>query len=284
MTRSVADTALLLTAMAGSDPADAATKDADAKKVDYVAALDKNALAGKRIGVLAFNAGYHAATDAAFARAREELKAAGAMLVEIKDFKGRDEINEAELTILLTELKADLNAYLATTPAAVKTRTLKDVIDFNEKTPAETALFHQDLFEQAEGTKGYTDPAYKKALATTKRLAATEGLDRLFKEQKLDALIAPSGGPAWMIDLVTGDHFLGAASTLPAVAGYPHITVPMGNASGLPLGLSIIGPAWSDAKIIALAYAYEQRTKARTPPRYLPTVEKPDAVRSALPK
>lgn len=284
MTRSVADTALLLTAMAGSDPTDPATKDADAKKVDYVAALDANAIAGKRIGVLMFHTGYNAATDKAFKRATDALKAAGATLVEIKDFEKRQEINDAELTILVTELKADLNAYLATTPAAVRTRTLKDVIDFNAKTPAEIALFHQDLFEMAEKTKGYDDPEYKKAVATAKRLAATQGLDRLFKDQKLDVLVAPTGGPAWMIDTVTGDHFLGAASTLPAVARYPHITVPMGDATGLPLGISFIGPAWSEAKLIGVAYAYEQRTKERRPPRYLPTVNTQDALRPAAPQ
>lgn len=281
MTRTVAETALLLTVMAGSDPADAATKEADAKKADYVAALDANAIAGKRIGVLMFHTGYNAATDNAFARATAALRAAGATLVEINEFEKRQEINDAEMTILMTELKTDLNAYLATTPAAVKTRTLKDIIDFNAKTPAEMALFHQDLFELAEKTKGYNDAEYKKAVATTKRLAATQGLDRLFKDQKLDVLVAPTGGPAWMIDTVTGDHFLGAASTLPAVARYPHITVPMGDATGLPLGISFIGPAWSEAKLIGVAYAYEQRTKERKPPRYLPTVNTQDALRPA---
>lgn len=282
MTRSVADAAALLTVMAGHDPADAATKDADKHKRDYTAALDAAALAGKRLGVMAFAAGYHAATDRAFAKAVEELKAAGATIVEIKKFPTLDKITEAELVVLLNDLKADLNAYLATTPTSVTTRTLKDVIDFNAKTPAELALFGQDLFEQAEKTKGPTDPAYRKAAALAKRLAGPEGIDRLMKQHKLDALIAPTGGPAWTLDVVTGDHFLGAASTLPAVAGYPHITVPMGEASGLPLGLSFIGPAWSEAKLIALAYAFEQKTKARKPPRYQRSVEDRDDMRATL--
>jgi amidase len=268
--------------MAGSDPADPATNDADARKTDYTAALDAGALKGKRIGILKFAAGYHAATDRAFAAALEAMKESGAELVDIEKFPNMDTIGKDELFVLLVELKAGLNAYLATTPQAVKTRTLKDVIAFNAATPAELALFGQDLFEQAEATKGLADPAYKKAAARAKRLAGPEGIDRVLKQHKLDALVAPTTGPAWTIDVVTGDHFLGASSTLPAVAGYPNITVPMGEARGLPLGLSFIGPAWSEAKLIALAYAFEQKTKARKPPRYLRSVEDLDDVKPAL--
>lgn len=282
MTRTVADTAALLTAMAGTDPADSATKNADARKSDYTAALEAGALQGKRIGILAFLKGYHASTDRAFAKALDDLKAAGAQLVEIEKFPALDKIGDAELIVLLTELKADLNAYLASTSHTVTARTLKDLIAFNAATPAELSLFGQDLFEQAEQTKGLSDPAYRKAAMTAKRLAGPEGIDRLLKQHKLDALVAPTGGPAWTIDVVTGDHFLGAASTLPAVAGYPHITVPMGEASGLPVGISFIGAAWSEAKLIALAYAFEQKTSARKPPRYLRSVEDLDAVRPAL--
>jgi amidase len=282
MTRSVADTAALLTVMAGTDPADSATKDADARKSDYTAALDAGALKGKRIGVLKFLKGYHALTDIAFAKALDEMRTAGAELIEIEKFPAQEKIGEAELVVLLTELKTDLNAYLATTPPTVTARTLKDIIAFNTATPAELTLFGQDLFEQAEKTKGLTDPAYRKAAAAAKRLAGTQGIDRLLKQHKLDAFVAPTGGPAWTIDVVTGDHFLGAASTLPAVAGYPHITVPMGEARGLPVGISFIGTAWSEAKLIALAYAFEQWTKARKPPRYLRSVEDLDDVRPAL--
>jgi len=282
MTRTVADAALLLTVMAGTDPADPATKDADRYKTDYTAALDAHALAGKRIGVLSFLKGYHAQTDALFAQAVGELKAGGATIIEIDKLPGLDKINEAEIVVLLHELKTDLNAYLAMTPKPVRTRTMKDVIAFNARTPRELALFGQDLFEQAEQTKGLKDPIYLEAAATAKRLASTKGIDMLIEANKLDALVAPTGGPAWTIDAVTGDHFLGAASTLPAVAGYPHITVPMGEATGLPVGLSFIGPAWSEAKLIALAYAFEQRTKARKPPRYVRSVEDLDAVRAAI--
>jgi amidase len=282
MTRTVADTALLLTVMAGSDAADGATKDADARKADYYAALDADALKGKRIGVLSFLQGYHTATDEVFERALDEMKAAGATLVVIEEFPHLDRINDAELPILLAELKVNLNEYLASTPKSVATRTLEDVIAFNVRTPAELALFGQDLFAQAQQTPGLADAKYREAVATAKGLAGREGIDRMLKQHKLDALAAPTGGPAWTIDVVNGDHFLGAASTLPAVAGYPHITVPMGEATGLPVGLSFIGEAWSEAELIALAYAFEQRTHARKPPHYLRSVEDLDPVKAAL--
>ncbi|MCE9522024.1 MAG: amidase [Alphaproteobacteria bacterium] len=282
MARNVADMALLLTLMAGSDSSDPATKDADTRKTDYATALDPNALNGKRIGVLKFLTGYHNATDAAFTRAIDEMKTAGADIVEIEKFPGLDKIGADELPVLLTELKAGLNDYLASTPQAVATRTLEDVIAFNNRSPSETALFGQDLFEQAQLTKGLSDPAYLKIAARIKRQAGREGIDRLLKQHKLDALVAPTGGPAWTTDIVTGDHFLGAASTLPAVAGYPHITVPMGQTSGLPVGISFIGAAWSEAKLISLAYAYEQRSHARKPPQYLRGIEDLETVRAAL--
>ncbi|MZE41815.1 amidase, partial [Streptomyces sp. SID5477] len=170
-----------------------------------------------------------------------------------------DAVGGAEFTVLLTELKADLNAYLATTdPAQVQTRTLADVIAFNRATPRELALFDQDLFEAAEATGGLSDPAYVAARETSLRLAGAEGIDRLLKDNDVAVLIAPTTGPAWMTDVVNGDHYLGSASTLPAVAGYPHLTVPMGQVGGLPVGLSFIGGQWQDARVLALGYAFEQ--------------------------
>lgn len=272
MTRSVADAALLLSVMAGSDPADPDTKDADTRKSDYTKALDTGALAGKRIGVLNFLKGYHESTDAAFARAIDTMKQAGATIVEIEKFEPLDQIGKDEFTILLHDLKVDLNAYLATLPAAVKTRTLADVIAFNANTPAELVHFGQDLFEAAEKTSGANEASDLELAAKTKRTAA-EGIDKMLADANLDALVAPSGSPAWTTDIVNGDHFLGSATTLPAVAGYPHITVPMGETMGLPVGLSFIGTAWSEAKLLALAYAFEQRTKLRKPPRYRRTIE-----------
>jgi amidase len=272
MARSVADAAVLLTVMAGTDAADAATKDADMYKSDYTKALDAGALAGKRVGVLNFLKGYHEGTDVAFARAIETMKQAGATIVEIEKFDGLDQIGKDEFSILLHDLKVDLNAYLGTLPPSVKTRTLADVIAFNERTPAELAYFGQDLFVQAEKTSGTNGESDIELAVKTKR-AAADGIDRMLADNNLDALVAPTGSPAWTTDVVNGDHFLGSATTLPAVAGYPHITVPMGEARGLPLGISFFGTAWSEAKLIALAYAFEQRTKARKPPKYMRTIE-----------
>jgi amidase len=271
MTLSVADAALMLTVIAGSDPSDPATAEADTRKQDYTKALDANALQGKRIGVARFLAGYHGPTDAAFEQALVALKDAGAELVEITDFPNEQQISTAEFAILLAEFKDGLNAYLGSTPAdKVKTRTLDDLIAFNATTPAELEFFNQDLLEQAAKAPALSDKSYIEAKATAARLAGKDGIDRLLAEQGLVALVAPTGGPAWTTDLITGDRFLGSASGLAAVAGYPHITVPMGDVRELPVGLSFFGTAWSESTLIGLAYAYEQRTKARKTPEFLP--------------
>ena len=184
--------------------------------------------------------------------------------------------------MLGTELKADLNAYLATTPATVKTRTLAEVIAFNAATPRETVLFGQDIFEQARQAKGLDDPAYRAARADSQREAGPEGIDKLLADNRLDALIAPTYGPSGQIDLAGGDRIGGRASTLPAVSGYPHLTVPMGQVEGLPVGLSFIGPAWSEARLLALGYAYEQASHARKPPTYIPSLESTPTSRAAF--
>lgn len=268
MARSVADAAILLTAMAGADPADPATAEADAHAQDYAAALDADALEGARIGAARFLTGYHAGTDAQFEAALAALRAAGAEIVELEEGPDRAAIGSAEIVVLLAELKAGLDAYLADAAPEVETRTLAEVIAFNEATPAELAWFGQDLFVQAQATDGLDDPAYRAARELSLRLAGPEGLDRLLGEHGLDAVVAPTTGPAWTTDAINGDHYAGSASGLPAVAGYPHVTVPMGAVEGLPVGLSFIGPAWSEARLIGLAYAYEQATRLRTPPTY----------------
>jgi amidase len=170
--------------------------------------------------------------------------------------------------VLLAEFRAGIDAYLASTPQAVKTRTLTDLIAFNATTPAELEFFNQDIFEEAAKAPVLTDKAYVDARATSLRLAGAEGIDKLLAENRLDAIVAPTGGPAWTTDLLTGDHFLGSASMLAAVTGYPHITVPMGQVRDLPVGLSFFGPAWSEVKLIGLAYAYEQKTQARQAPQF----------------
>lgn len=273
MVLTVADAALLLTVIAGTDPADPATADADAHRQDYQAALDANALAGKRIGVARFLAGYHAATDAAFAEALDTLKDAGAELVEIDTYpSNRAALNRAEYAVLLAEFRAGLDTYLATTPAAVQARTLADIIAFNAATPAELEFFGQDVFEEAAKAPALTDKAYLDAKVMAAQLAGKDGIDKLLAEHGVVALVAPTGGPAWPTDPVTGDHYIGSASTLAAAAGYPHITVPMGEVRDLPLGLSFFGAKWSEAALLGLAYAYEQKSQARSAPEFFRTL------------
>ncbi len=271
MAHTVRDAALLLTAMAGSDPADPATREADAHRADFTAALDPHALQGRRLGVLRFDAGFNPETDAVFAHALEILKRSGATLVEIDKLPGAEAIGDAENKVLLTELKSDLNAYLATTPASVTTRTLADVIAFNlAHADRELGLFGQELFLKAESTNGLSDPAYLAARALSLKLAGAEGIDKMLAADKLDALVAPTAGPAWVVDTVNGDASSGQTSTLPAVAGYPHLTVPMGSVFGLPVGLSFIGPAWSEARLLAYGYAFEQEAGIRPRPTFTP--------------
>lgn len=271
MTRTVRDAADMLTAMAGTDPADPATAEADARKTDYAAGLSPDALKGARIGVMRYAAGFHRETDAVFEAALATLKARGAILVEIPAFPNRDKIGPAELVVLLTELKAGLNAYLASTdPLKVPTRTLADVIAFNRaNADREMPLFGQELFERAEATGGLADPAYLEARDLARRLAGPEGIDALLKTYDVTALVGPTMGPAWLIDPVLKDHYVGGgAGGAAAVAGYPHLTAPMGLVGGLPVGLSFVGPKWSEARLLAYGYAFEQATRARRAPAW----------------
>ncbi|WP_428331806.1 amidase [Novosphingobium sp.] len=265
--QNVHDAALLLTAMAGSDPADPATAMADARRTDYVAALKTANLKGLRIGVLRKSAGSDAKVQALFAKALADLKAAGADLVEI-DYDRDPAMGRDELTVLLYELRVDLGAYLAGLPGKVAVRSLADVIAF-DTAHADTELrwFGQDTFEQAQAA---TDAAaYKAARANSLRLAGKDGIDHLLAANHVALLIAPTAGPAWPIDLVSGDHGVEAgAGSLPAIAGYPHLTVPMGAIEGMPVGLSFIGTAWDDARVLAAGAAYEA---ARTVPVAKPT-------------
>jgi amidase len=275
MGHSVTDVALLLSAMAGTDPLDPATKEADQHKPDFAAALDVHALQGKRIGVMRFEAGFHPETDVVFAHALDVLKQSGATLVEIEKSPGSEAIGDAELIVLLSELKADLATYLASTPKNIAVRTLADVIAFNKAhADQELLLFGQELFEKSEAAPGLGDPAYKAARATSLRLAGADGIDKMLADNKLDALVAPTAGPAWVVDAVNGDHASGGSSTLPAVAGYPHLTVPMGLVYGLPVGFSFIGPAWSEARLLGLGYAFEQALNFRPRPGFVPVVMK----------
>lgn len=271
MAATVRDAARVLTAVAGSDPADPATADADARKVDYAAALDAAALHGARIGVMRFLKGYSPETQAVFEQTLQALRDAGAVLVDLPQGPDGRALGGAEIKVLLYELKHDLNAYLASTdPTQVETRTLADVIAFNAAEPRETALFGQDLFERAQATTGLEDPEYIEARATSLRLAGPEGIDRLMREHRLVALIAPTTSRAWTNDPEDDDDIEGSASRMAAIAGYPHLTVPMGFDRGMPVGLSFIGGKWDDARILSLGYAFEQATQARRPPGAVP--------------
>ena len=281
MAASVREAAELLAAIAGTDPTDVATAEADRRKRDYVAALDASALKGKRIGVMRFAAGFR--TDAAFETALTVLRERGATLVEIKKFDDKA-IGKNESKVLLTEFKADLGKYLRSSPAPIAVRSLADVIAFNRAhARQEMPLFGQDTFEEAERTKGLADPSYKKARQVSFQAAAPNGIDRLLKEYRVVALVGPTMAPAWKIDAVNGDHSAGSgAGSLAAGAGYPHLTVPMGLVTGLPVGLSFIGPKWSDAMILSLGYAYEQARGPFPTPRFYRSIEDSPELAPAL--
>jgi amidase len=273
LARSVADAALMLTVIAGSDASDAATLAADQHRVDYAHGLNKEALRGARIGVLRFLKDFSPRTLAVFEAALRTLQAQGATLVEIGTFDFA-EMGPQELTILLTEFKAGVDAYLANTPRTVTVRSLDALIGFNRGAPRELAWFDQELFERAAAT-GLGDAAYVKARDAARLHAGPEGIDRLLRENKVAALVAPTTGPAWTIDWVNGDPDGGSAGKLSAVAGYPHLTVPMGTVAGLPVGISFMGPAWSEQLLLSLGFAFETATHARRPPAFVETVRGP---------
>lgn len=274
MTTTVEDAAIIMTAIAGSDPADPATAEADARKVDYRAALDADSLNGARIGVMRFLRGYSEETQAVFEQNLQALRDAGAVLVEIAEGPDMQAIGRGEVQVLMTELKVDMAAYLASTdPAQVPYRTLADLIAFNEAEPRETVLFGQERFIAAEATKGLDDPEYIQARADSFRMAGPEGIDRLMREHNVVALIAPTTSRAWTNDRDDDDNGQGSASRLAAVAGYPHLTVPMGFDRGMPVGISFIGGKWDDARILSLGHAYERRTQARRPPPVGPATQ-----------
>jgi amidase len=281
MAASVVEAAELLSAIAGSDPADLATRRADAHKTDYAKHLDAGSLKGKRLGVMRFASGF--GTDAAFDTALAVLRQRGATLVEIKTFD-RSPIGKNEGKVLLTEFKADIGKYLKSSPAPIAVRSLADVIAFdNAHARQELALFGQDSFEDAEKTKGLNDPAYKKARAASFRAAGPNGIDRLLKQYNVVALVGPTEAPAWLIDAVNGDQPAGGgAGSLAAVAGYPHLTVPMGLVKGLPVGLSFIGPKWSEQLLLNLGYSYESARGPFPTPKFYRSVEESPEVAPAL--
>ena len=269
MTLTVRDAAMVLNAIAGSDWQDPVTLQADRRRSkDYTAGLQANALHGKRLGVVRKMVdGYDEETRALFDKSLAILIAQGATVVDHIELPYLEELDKDELTVLMYEFKADLNAYLASTPASVKTRSMADVIAFNQQ-HADTVMpyFGQDLMEQAQATGSLKDAAYRQASARVKLRAGKLGIDAVLKKYKLDALIAPTTGTAWPIDYKAGDVVAGSASSPAAVAGYPHLTVPMGQVRGLPVGLSLFAGAWSEAKLLNLGYAFEQARPALPAP------------------
>ncbi len=278
MARSVADLAALLTVLAAPDPSDAVTITAARRQADYTQALDPNGLRGARIGIVRNRLfGSHAATDTLANAAIEVLRKQGATIVDPANIPTLGQFDDSEFEVLLYEFKADIPTFFEWWGAGAPLHTLADLIAYNTAHAAtELPHFGQELVLQANAKGPLTDAAYTQALAKNRRLAATEGIDAVMTEHRLDALVAPTGGPAWLIDLVNGDSgtaTIPGPSTVTSVAGYPHITVPMGFDHGLPVGISFFGRAWSEATLITLAYAYEQATRHRRPPTFAATAD-----------
>jgi amidase len=273
--RTVADAAILLGAMAGIDPADVATEDSRGKaQTDYTKFLDRGGLRGARIGVIRkffdFNDGFAPLMDSLFGVMRRE----GAVLVDPVQIESIGKFDKSEVEVLEFEFKADLNAYLAAAGSKVPVRSLKEIIEFNERNrEKEMPFFGQDIMVRSEARGPLTEQAYLNALENNHRLTRTEGIDAAMDKHQLDALVAPTAGPSWLTDHITGDHDTGGSSSLAAVAGYPNINVPAGFIFGMPVGISFFGRAWSEPVLIRIAYAFEQATRLRKAPRFLQTVD-----------
>ena len=270
MARTVADAAAVLTVIAGYDPDDPATVPMQKRPaLDYARFLNADSLKGVRIGVMRHFAGFHEKVDAVFEQALAVLRARGAVLVDPAEIPNADKLDKDEEIILQYEFKDGINRYLSARKGEGP-RTLADLIQYNnEHATTEMPFFQQEVFLQANARGPLTDQAYLDVHARYRRLAGPEGIDAALAKDHLDVLIAPTMGPAWTTDLVNGDHYVGGnVSVPPAVAGYPHVTVPMGFVEGLPVGLSFVGPAWSEGKLISYAFSFEQATHVSRPPEF----------------
>lgn len=271
MARTVTDAAIILAALSGIDPRDQATNASRRRSVpDYTPFLDKDGLRGMRLGVARKHFGFNERVDKLMNDLLAEIKKAGAVLIDPADIPTTGKFDDSEFEVLLYEFKADLNAYLAGLGPQAPVRSLKDIIEFNEKhRDREMPYFGQDIMIKAQAKGPLTSKAYLAALSKNHLLTRAQGIDFVMKKNRLDALIAPTGGPSWPTDWINGDHFSGGYSSASAVAGYPHITVPAGYVFGLPVGISFFGAAFSEPKLIKIAYAFEQVTKARRTPQFL---------------
>jgi amidase len=274
MARTVSDAAVLLAALAGEDPRDPATAGGKGRKASETGPLDPDGLRGARIGAARNLAGFHPDTDRLFDEALAEMKRRGAEIVDPADVPNVKELGDPEFEVLLYEFKAGLEAYLASLGPGAPVKTLAEAIAFNERNrEREMPFFGQERFLKAQEKGPLSTAAYQEALEKCARLSRREGLDAILDQQCLDAIVAPTGAPAWVIDPVSGDHFVGGNSTPAAVSGYPSVSVPMGFVFGLPVGLSFIGRAWSEPVLVRLAFAFEHATKHRRPPRFLRTAD-----------
>ena len=274
----VADAAAILSVIAGSDPRDPATAEAAQHATDYTHFLDAGALKGKRIGVVRKLAGFDPNVDRLLDEMVAVLKAKGAEVIDPVDIPHMTEYGDDEQTVLLYDFKHDLDAYLAGR-SGLAVHKLSDIIAYDkEHASQEMPWFGQDLFEQAEAKGPLTDKAYTDALEKAKRLAGPEGIDAALAKDHLDALLAPTGGPAWTTDFINGDHTTGGSSSPAAVAGYPDITVPAGFVHCLPVGMSFFGAKWSEPTLIGIAYAYEQASHLRRPPGFAPAITDPACI------
>jgi amidase len=273
MARTVADAALLLTALAGVDPNDPYTQESVGKTAkDYTKFLDQNGLRGARLGVARKFFGNNRDTDALMETAIAEMKRNGAVIVDPADLPTHGKFDDSEFEAMLYEFKDGLNRYLNRMPPSVRVRSLDDLIAFNEKNRArEMPYFGQEILLQAQKKGPLTEQAYQDALAKNRLMSREQGIDAVLAKDKLDAIVAPAGGPAWLTDLVAGDHDTGGSSTPAAVAGYPNITVPAGFVRGLPVGISFFGAAWSEGLLIKIASGFEAATMARRKPGFLST-------------
>ena len=275
MARTVTDAAILLNVLAGIDARDSATARSRGKsRPDYTRFLDVNGLKGARIGIArAKFFGYSDAADKVVNEAIDAMKQRGAVIVDPADIPTAGKFDDTEFEVLLYEFKAGLNAYLATLGVGARVRSLADIIAFNEREKTkEMPYFGQEIMLMAQKKGPLTDKKYRDALARNLRMSRTQGIDAVMTKHRLDAIVAPTGSPAWPTDLINGDHFTGASSTPAAVAGYPNINVPAGFVSDLPIGISFFGRAWSEPKLISIAFAFEQATRHRRAPRFLATL------------